>query len=129
MLKVGRDNVDFLDHYDVIVVGGGHAGCEAALAAARLGCNTLMLTLNLDKIAPNAPNFQSGPKPNNWIKVLASGEPSALCPLPLLCPRFKPSGQPRKRLLRENPCQNWLPGANELGPLPSTLGWGWGSPT
>lgn len=51
MLKVGRDNVDFLDHYDVIVVGGGHAGCEAALAAARLGCNTLMLTLNLDKIA------------------------------------------------------------------------------
>lgn len=45
------NNVQFLDEYEVIVVGAGHAGCEAALAAARLGCKTLLLTLNLDRIA------------------------------------------------------------------------------
>jgi len=38
-------------HYDVIVIGAGHAGCEAALAAARLGCKTLLITINLDMVA------------------------------------------------------------------------------
>ena len=39
------------ESFDVIVVGGGHAGCEAALTSARLGLNTALFTLNLDRIA------------------------------------------------------------------------------
>ncbi len=41
----------FGGQYDVIVIGAGHAGSEAALAAARMGCQTLLLTINLDTIA------------------------------------------------------------------------------
>src|SRR3954447_18635542 len=37
--------------YDVIVIGAGHAGCEAANAAARMGCRTLLLTIDIDKLA------------------------------------------------------------------------------
>ena len=40
-----------LTHYDIVVIGGGHAGCEAALAAARLGARVLLLTINNDHIA------------------------------------------------------------------------------
>ena len=38
------------EEYEVIVVGGGHAGCEAALASSRLGSKTLLVTANLDTI-------------------------------------------------------------------------------
>ena len=37
--------------YDVIVVGAGHAGCEAALTAARMGCRVLLMAIDLDKVA------------------------------------------------------------------------------
>tara|TARA_R110001592_G_scaffold135108_4_gene351058 strand:- start:3837 stop:5732 length:1896 start_codon:yes stop_codon:yes gene_type:complete len=42
--------VDYQKKYDVIVIGGGHAGTEAALAAARLGCKTLLLTHNIETL-------------------------------------------------------------------------------
>lgn len=38
-------------YYDVIVVGGGHAGCEAAHAAAKMGAKTCLITMDMNKIA------------------------------------------------------------------------------
>jgi tRNA uridine 5-carboxymethylaminomethyl modification enzyme len=42
---------NLMDSYDVAVIGGGHAGCEAALASARMGCRTILFNINLDSIA------------------------------------------------------------------------------
>ncbi|MCD6188452.1 MAG: tRNA uridine-5-carboxymethylaminomethyl(34) synthesis enzyme MnmG [Desulfuromusa sp.] len=47
-------------NYQVIVVGAGHAGCEAALAAARMGCTTLLLTIGLDTVAQMSCNPSIG---------------------------------------------------------------------
>ena len=46
--------------YDLIVIGGGHAGCEAAAAAARLGTRTLLLTMDMTKMASMSCNPDFG---------------------------------------------------------------------
>ena len=53
-------NYFILDEYDVIVIGAGHAGCEAGLAAARMGKHTLMLSINLEAVAMMACNPSIG---------------------------------------------------------------------
>lgn len=49
------------ENYDIAVIGGGHAGIEAALAPARLGCKTVMFTINLDWVG-NMPHANTKPK-------------------------------------------------------------------
>jgi tRNA uridine 5-carboxymethylaminomethyl modification enzyme len=48
-MGLGADKL--IDNYDVLVIGGGHAGCEAALACARMSCRTILFNINLDSIA------------------------------------------------------------------------------
>src|SRR6056297_1225943 len=52
--------MNLLPKYDVIVVGGGHAGCEAAASAANLGSSTLLVTMDMDKIAQMSCNPAMG---------------------------------------------------------------------
>ena len=63
----------FYDSYDVIVIGGGHAGCEAALASSKIGCKTLMLNLNIDNTAlmPCNPSI-GGPAKGHLVREVSA---------------------------------------------------------
>ena len=65
--------------YDIIVVGAGHAGCEAALAGARLGLETIMFTVSVDSIAlmpcnPNVGGSSKGHLVGNWMPLAGKWE-------------------------------------------------------
>lgn len=63
-MSVGTKKNLFIEEYDVVVVGAGHAGCEAALACARLGLETIIFTVSVDSIAlmPCNPNIGGSSK-------------------------------------------------------------------
>ena len=65
----------FADNYDVIVIGAGHAGIEAALASARLGVKTAVFTINLDWVGnmPCNPSI-GGTKGSNFMKCKVCGK-------------------------------------------------------
>ena len=75
-------NYNFIEEYDIIVIGAGHAGVEASLAAARMGCKVLLATINLEMLAfmpcnPSIGGSAKGllsvrlmPLVERWVKIL-----------------------------------------------------------
>lgn len=73
---------NFIEEYDIIVIGAGHAGVEASLAAARMGCKVLLATINLEMLAfmPCNPSIGGSAKgivvreidasAGRWVKIL-----------------------------------------------------------
>jgi len=74
-MNESKKNTYIQEEYDVVVVGAGHAGCEAALACARLGLETIMFTVSIDSIAlmPCNPNIGGSSKGHLVREVDALG--------------------------------------------------------
>ena len=62
--------------FDVLVIGGGHAGVEAALASARMGCQTMMLSINVDTIGQMScnPAIEDWPRDISLVRSMPGGE-------------------------------------------------------
>jgi tRNA uridine 5-carboxymethylaminomethyl modification enzyme len=99
--------------YEVIVVGTGHAGCEAALAAARMGCRTLAITLNLDRTAHMPCNCSiGGPAKGHLVREIDAlgGQMGINIDLTLTHIRFVGTGKgPAVRTLRAHADKSLYP--------------------
>jgi tRNA uridine 5-carboxymethylaminomethyl modification enzyme len=99
--------------YDVIVVGTGHAGCEAALAAARMGCRTLAITLNLERTAHMPCNCSiGGPAKGHLVREIDAlgGQMGINIDLTLTHIRFVGTGKgPAVRTLRAHADKSLYP--------------------
>ncbi len=95
-MKTPHNQIGEITRYDVVVIGAGHAGCEAALASAKLGCRTLLLTLNLDMIAFMACNPSlGGPGKGHLVREIDAlgGEMSRVADRNLLQVRLLNTGK------------------------------------
>src|SRR5258705_13264393 len=87
----------FTEHFDIVVVGAGHAGCEAAIACARMGLQTALYTLNVDLIAQMSCNPAIGGIAKGHLvrevdalggimgEVTDAVAPHKLCVIPITC--------------------------------------------